>query len=85
MSKHSEIKDLFEAKVPKKTFTELCFEENSKNSMIVSSKTSFSYDEVCKELKTSDTILIFDEKIDFIEFKDVNYSKLSEQKKIKIL
>ena len=83
MSKHENIKQVFEERVEKETYTMLCFEENSKNSMIISSKENFKYDNVCQDLKTSDTLFIFDDHIDFIEFKDVNSSKLSEQKKNK--
>ena len=83
MSKHEEIKQFFEERVKKETYTKLCFEENERTSMIISSKENFNYDDVCKDLKTSDTLFIFDENIDFVEFKDVNSSKLSEQKKNK--
>ncbi|AZI54471.1 hypothetical protein EIB75_04065 [Epilithonimonas vandammei] len=80
MSKHILIKDIFEDKIQKQTYTELCFEETSKKSMIVSSKTNFKYDDVCNSLKTSDTIFLFDKQIDFVEFKDVNSDRLGNRK-----
>mgnify|MGYP000870370420 CR=1 FL=1 len=78
MSKHIEIQKIFEKNILKKTYTELCYEENSKNSMISSSKKNFSYDLVCSDLKTSDTIFLFADKIEFIEFKDVSFNKLAK-------
>ena len=41
MSKHENIKQVFEERVEKETYTMLCFEENSKSSMIISSKENF--------------------------------------------
>ena len=70
MSKYEDIKQIFEERVKKETFTMLCYEENSKSSMIISSKENFNYDDVCKDLKTSDTLFIFEKNIDFIEFKE---------------
>ena len=60
MSKYEDIKQIFEERVKKETFTMLCYEENSKSSMIISSKENFNYDDVCKDLKTSDTLFIFE-------------------------
>ena len=65
MSKYEDIKQIFEERVKKETFTMLCYEENSKSSMIISSKENFNYDDVCKDLKTSDTLFIFEKNIDF--------------------
>ena len=80
MSKYEDIKQIFEERVKKETFTMLCYEENSKSSMIISSKENFNYDDVCKDLKTSDTLFIFEKNIDFIEFKDVNKTRFSDRK-----
>ena len=66
MSKYEDIKQIFEERVKKETFTMLCYEENSKSSMIISSKENFNYDDVCKDLKTSDTLFIFEKNIDFM-------------------
>ena len=66
MSKYEDIKQIFEERVKKETFTMLCYEENSKSSMIISSKENFNYDDVCKDLKTSDTLFIFDDHIQYI-------------------
>ena len=80
MSKHEEIKQFFEERVKKETYTKLCFEENERTSMIISSKENFNYDDVCKDLKTSDTLFIFDENIDFVECKDVNQARVKDRK-----
>lgn len=78
MSKHLAIKKIFDNNIHQKTYTELCYEENSGTSMITSFKKNYSYDDVCKDIKTSDTIFIFPEKIEFVEFKDVLSKKLSK-------
>ncbi len=80
MDRFNEIRDIFENNIPKKKYTDLCYEEVTRNSMINSTKESFDYDCICNDLKTSDTILIFDKHIDFIEFKDVNLNRLSDRK-----
>lgn len=81
MTKQKNIEKLFETNVSKASFEELCKEENTGNSMISSKKLSFKYDNISQDIKTSDTIFFSDDKIEFIEFKDVNSSKLSGKNK----
>ncbi|ATL42952.1 hypothetical protein OZ664_04125 [Elizabethkingia sp. HX WHF] len=80
MSKYSDIKKILDSNISKKTYKELCLDENTGNSMIKSLKVSYSYDDICQDIKTSDTVLIFDDSIHFVEFKDVKYKRLKSDR-----
>lgn len=47
MSKYSDIKKILDSNISKKTYKELCLDENTGNSMIKSLKVSYSYDDIC--------------------------------------
>ncbi len=81
MSKHIEIKDVFDKNIEKISFIELCKDENTGNSMITSKQTSYKFDDICQDIKTSDTVFFFKDRIDFIEFKDVNSKKFTGKNK----
>lgn len=80
MTKHLSIEKIIDEKISKKTFKDLCLDENTGNSMIKSLKKSYCYDDICNDIKTSDTIIIFPDSLHFIEFKDVNKKRFSSDR-----
>ncbi len=75
MSKKNEIKNILELTLSLKTITKLSRDDNGQ--VIVQSKDKhFDFDKACKDIKTSDTIFINDNEIEFIEFKNRNLEPL---------
>lgn len=65
----NDIETFFESNVAKKTLTELSLDHDNNISLINSARERFDFDEVNKEIKTSDTIFFENGKIIFVEFK----------------
>lgn len=71
MSKKIEIQSILESNLPKETVSKLSQDDNG-CVMIPSKDTHFDFDKSCKDIKTSDTIFINENEIEFIEFKNRN-------------
>ncbi|MCI4441943.1 MAG: hypothetical protein JHC39_00410 [Lentimicrobium sp.] len=69
MIRISEIEAFFEKNVLKKNLKDISWDKANNVSLINSDKESFDFDELNKEIKTSDTVYFENGKIIFVEFK----------------
>ncbi|MGZ9734284.1 hypothetical protein [Flavobacterium sp. GNP002] len=65
----NDIEAFFEVNVFKKNLKDISWDKTNQVSLINSNKESFDFDELNKEIKTSDTIYFKNGKIIFVEFK----------------
>jgi hypothetical protein len=71
MNRKNEIRKILEDSIPLRTITKLSQDDNG-NSIIISNKKHFDFDKSTKDIKTSDTIFINKNEIEFIGFKNRN-------------
>lgn len=68
----NDIEKFFEENLSKKELSEISFDKDNQISLINSTKSSFDFDLINAQIKTSDTIYFKNGKINFVEFKRGN-------------
>ncbi|WP_075342388.1 hypothetical protein [Tenacibaculum agarivorans] len=72
---YTDIEQHFSNNIPRKPYSELSLDDDTQTSLVSSAKTSYDFDEVSNEIKTSDTIIFNQNKISLVEFKNGNKVK----------